>query len=348
MVPLFCLTEGSNRFSDPDFKAVNFAEAIKDRKLNGSIFKDFEVTSEISCQFECISEDRCLSYNFLPILGKSTSKCQLSDSDRFIGRENFTKEDGVLYRGIQGICEEEYPCKDNEICVADYRADTHFCKCVTGCPKNCYDYHQNGSTTDGVYWIYPDEEEPFQVLCDMTTNGGGWTVFQRRMDGSVDFYVDWESYKNGFGNLKGEFWLGNDYLHRLTTSANMLFRIDMEDYEGDRRFAKYTTFSVAGESDNYRVTIDGYRGTAGDSLLSKIKPIKNMQFTTKDRDNDVNSNANCAVNNKGGWWYNGCHNANPNGMFPGGSSGQGVTWQTFRGQEYSLKRTEIKLRPKFN
>lgn len=101
MVPLFCLTEGSNRFSDPDFKAVNFAEAIKDRKLNGSIFKDSEVTSEISCQFECISEDRCLSYNFLPILGKSTSKCQLSDSDRFIGRVNFTKEDGVLYRGVQ-------------------------------------------------------------------------------------------------------------------------------------------------------------------------------------------------------------------------------------------------------
>lgn len=125
-----------------------------------------------------------------------------------------------------------------------------------------------------MYWIYPDEQEPFQVLCDMTTNGGGWTIFQRRMDGSVDFFVDWESYKKGFGNLKGEFWLGNDYLHRLTTSANMLFRIDMEDYEGDRRFAEYTTFSVAAESNNYRVTIDGYRGTAGDSLLSKTKPIR--------------------------------------------------------------------------
>ena len=53
------------------------------------------------------------------------------------------------------------------------------------------------------------------------------------MDGSVDFYVDWKSYKKGFGNLEGEVWLGNDYLHRLTASANMLFRTDMEDYEGD-------------------------------------------------------------------------------------------------------------------
>ena len=125
-----------------------------------------------------------------------------------------------------------------------------------------------------MYWVYPDEEEPFQVPCDMTTDGGGWTIFQRRMDGSVDFYVDWGSYKKGFGNLEGEFWLGNDYLHRLTASANMVFRIDMEDYKNDRRFAEYTTFSVADESHNYQVTIDGYRGTAGDSLLSYSRPIR--------------------------------------------------------------------------
>ena len=125
-----------------------------------------------------------------------------------------------------------------------------------------------------MYWVYPDEEEPFQVLCDMTTDGGGWTTFQRRMDGSVDFYVDWESYKKGFGNLEGEFWLGNDYLHRLTASTNMVFRIDMEDYKNDQRFAEYTTFAVADENHNYQVTIDGYRGTAGDSLLSYSRPIR--------------------------------------------------------------------------
>ena len=153
----------------------------------------------------------------------------------------------------------------------------YFFSLFLDCPKNCLDYYQNGSKTDGVYWVQPDEEEPFQVLCDMTTDGGGWTTFQRRMDGSVDFYVDWESYKKGFGNLKGEFWLGNDYLHRLTASASMVFRIDMEDYEDDRRFAEYTTFTVADESDNYQVTIDGYRGTAGDSLLSNI-PIRYISW----------------------------------------------------------------------
>ena len=125
-----------------------------------------------------------------------------------------------------------------------------------------------------MYWVYPDKQEPIQVLCDMTTEGGGWTTFQRRMDGSVDFFVDWALYKNGFGNLKGEFWLGNDNIHRLTASANMLLRFDMEDYERERRYAEYTTFSVADENDNYRLTIGGYRGTAGDTLVDADKSIK--------------------------------------------------------------------------
>ncbi len=142
------------------------------------------------------------------------------------------------------------------------------------CSKNCRDHYQNGFTTDGVYWVYPDKQEPIQVLCDMTTEGGGWTTFQRRMDGSVDFFLDWASYKKGFGNLSGEFWLGNDNLHRLTASANMMLRFDMADYEGERRYAEYTTFSVADEGDNYRLTIDGYRGTAEDTLADVSKSIR--------------------------------------------------------------------------
>ena len=102
----------------------------------------------------------------------------------------------------------------------------------------------------------------------MTTEGGGWTVFQRRMDGSVDFYLGWEDYRVGFGNLSGEFWLGNDNLHRLTANADMMLRVDLEDYDGVRKYAEYMTFSVADADDNYRLTIDGYQGTAGDSMVS--------------------------------------------------------------------------------
>ena len=119
-----------------------------------------------------------------------------------------------------------------------------------------------------MYTINPDGDKPMQVLCDMNTDGGGWTVFQRRLDGSIDFYRGWESYKEGFGDLNGEFWLGNDNLHRLTAIANVTMRAYLKDFDGDIRYAEYTTFKVADESDNYRLLIGEYRGTAGDSTTA--------------------------------------------------------------------------------
>ena len=85
-----------------------------------------------------------------------------------------------------------------------------------------------------MYTINPDGSKPIQVLCDMTTDGGGWTVFQRRLDGSVDLYLGWESYKNGFGNLNGEFWLGNDNLHRLTATDDVTLRVDLKTSMGTK------------------------------------------------------------------------------------------------------------------
>ena len=117
-----------------------------------------------------------------------------------------------------------------------------------------------------MYTINPDGGKPIQVLCDMSTDSGGWTVFQRRLDGSVDFYRGWVSYKNGFGNLNGEFWLGNDNVHRLTDSDDVMLRVDLEDFEGNIAYAEYTTFKVADEADKYRLLIGGYNGTAGDSM----------------------------------------------------------------------------------
>ena len=113
---------------------------------------------------------------------------------------------------------------------------------------------------DGVYTIDPDGLGSFQVRCDMTTNGGGWTIFQRRQDGSEDFYRGWSDYKAGFGDLNGEFWLGLDKLHRLAKSGQNVLRVDLMDFNNAVRYAEYGTFSVADESDKYRLNIGAYTG----------------------------------------------------------------------------------------
>ena len=117
-----------------------------------------------------------------------------------------------------------------------------------------------GNTKDGIYSIDPDGGGSFNVSCDMTTDGGGWTVFQRRQDGSVDFYRNWTDYKNGFGNMSGEFWLGLDKINRLTKNKDMKLRVDLEDCEGGKRYAKYSKFVVEDENENYKLTVEGYEG----------------------------------------------------------------------------------------
>ena len=76
-------------------------------------------------------------------------------------------------------------------------------------------------------------------------------VFQRRIDGSVDFYRTWADYKNGFGVVNGEFWLGNDNIHSLTSSGDDVLRIDMKAFDGSTAFVAYTKFYIDNESTFY-------------------------------------------------------------------------------------------------
>ena len=177
----------------------------------------------------------------------------------------------------------------------------------------------------------------------MDTDGGGWTVFQRREDGSVDFYLYWTDYQQGFGNLSGEFWLGLDKIHRLTSTTTQL-RVDMQDFEGNSAYAQYSNFSVGDSVSKYTLSVSGYSGTAGDSLTIGHDGHK---FSTRDQDNDANTLESCAITYKGGWWYNACHYSNLNGLYHGGtytSNADGVNWYSWRGHSYSLKFTEMKLR----
>ena len=172
----------------------------------------------------------------------------------------------------------------------------------------------------------------------METDGGGWTVFQRRQDGSVDFYRNWTDYEDGFGNLTGEFWLGLGKINRLTKEQSNTLRVDLGDFDGNTSYAQYTTFSVGNSTTEYTLTVGGYSGTAGDSLAYH----NGMKFSTIDTDND-NHSGNCAFDDYyGGWWYNACAHSNLNGQYFNPSVG--IYWYHWKGYGYSLKFTAMKTR----
>jgi ficolin len=174
----------------------------------------------------------------------------------------------------------------------------------------------------------------------METDGGGWTVFQKRDDfvPQEDFYRTWLEYKRGFGNLHQQFWLGNDRLSILTNQDLYQLRIDLEDFDGQKRFAQYNTFRISNGLDKYRLTLGSFtKGDAGDSLSYH----NGMQFSTKDQDNA----GSCAQSYNGAWWYQSCHLSNLNGAYNSTVFGKGMNWQSWRGHNYSLKRTEMKIRP---
>ena len=177
----------------------------------------------------------------------------------------------------------------------------------------------------------------------METDGGGWTVFQRRQDGSVDFYRNWTDYENGFGNLTGEFWLGLSKIHRLTQEGSNTLRVDLGDFEGNTRYAQYSTFSVGNSTTKYTLTVGGYSGTAGDSMIGQHNGKK---FTTLDNDNDNWSGVNCARHYVGAWWFNHCYYAHLNGRYyhnPKVAQWHGIIWNDWKGDSYSLKFTEMKV-----
>ncbi|XP_063417307.1 fibrinogen-like protein 1 [Mytilus trossulus] len=180
---------------------------------------------------------------------------------------------------------------------------------------------------------------------DMETAGFGWTVFQRRLNGTVNFLRGWSDYENGFGNLKSVFWLGNEFIHLLTSTA----RYKLYDFDGNSRYAEYSEFSIGDAVNNYVLNIEGYSGNAGNSLSDLGDYNHNgMMFSTIDRDND-RILGNCAYKYKGAWWYNSCHRANLNGEYLGGYYsiafvGDGINWWTWKGYQYSLKSTKLMIK----
>ncbi|CAL4164896.1 unnamed protein product [Meganyctiphanes norvegica] len=211
--------------------------------------------------------------------------------------------------------------------------------------RNCADLYNKGCNTSEPLQIFPyscNSNECVSVLCDQD-----WTIIQRRQEGDPreNFYRPWADYVQGFGELTGEFWMGLNLIHRLTAYSKNELHVELEDYDGNQRWARYEHFIVGPAEDKYRLFITGYTGDAGDALAAWQN---GSAFSTYDQDNDIWDTGNCAEKYKGAWWHNACHWANLNGQPDVGndtSPGVGIIWHPWLGYTYSLRTVTMKIRP---
>jgi ficolin len=230
-------------------------------------------------------------------------------------------------------------------------------------PRDCYDLKLFGWTVSGLYEVWPaDELASVTVYCDMTTDGGGWTVIQRRMNGSENFNQTWETYAEGFGNKSREFWIGNDNIIALTDTSSQqsiarvyTLRVDMLNLKV-AGYAKYNNFKIGSTASNYTLlSLGKCVGTKCSVNGTGFYKSVGLRFSTFDMDYDNSTAKNCAELYRGGWWFNNCTQNNLNGVnFPTGKAplanatypeGLGIKWYPFTTGTASLVFSEMKIRP---
>lgn len=175
----------------------------------------------------------------------------------------------------------------------------------------------------------------------MDTPPGGWLVIQKRFNGKVDFNLFWKEYREGFGNIASEYWIGLDNMFLLTNQGHYELRIDLWDFEDNKVYASYESFKIDGERDQYRLEVRGFKGSARDSLINH----NNMKFSTVDKDNDNYHNYSCAREWQCGWWFNACYVTILNGKYTNDSNpaDKTISWNEWKGKQ--LAKTEMKIRP---
>ncbi|XP_060654604.1 angiopoietin-4-like [Drosophila nasuta] len=194
-------------------------------------------------------------------------------------------------------------------------------------PASCMPFEQD----PGVHKIQVSGLDPFDVLCDSETAGPGWTVIQQRVGGNENFNRDWATYRNGFGSLNSDFFLGLEKIHQLTRSRRHELYVHLVGLNGTIRYAYYDDFKIANEKNDYALSLGEFEGDNLDALRLR----ESVRFSTFDRDNDLDA-GDCAFTFESGWWYTHCYNCNLNAVY-----GPDLMWR----KSFILKEAKMLIRP---
>ena len=189
----------------------------------------------------------------------------------------------------------------------------------------------------------------------MSLLGGGWTVIQQRVSDAVSFNRNWIDYKNGFGDLNANHWLGLDKIHDIVSKPSTTFElfVDLQSFHpfDTTAFAHYQSFSVADETNKYELTIGPLDSSSSNPAGDSLSAHNGRQFSTPDQDNDSNLNTHCALDFKAGWWFRSCHDSLLNGHYYADgllanlNFPDGIMWEAWVGDRESLKGSMMAVRP---
>ncbi|XP_046547391.1 fibrinogen-like protein 1 [Haliotis rubra] len=267
-----------------------------------------EAVDSKTCAVQCAEDISCVA------LSMSTS-----EGVCMVHRQMFLE--GVCYAGDW----DHYNVKNRCMNLGNYDEDKRTCQCYGGyigqycerimqdCSEGYTTHHYNSGS--GIYMIHPVlSPTPFQVWCRM--NHGGNTFVQRRKDGSTNFNRSWQEYKEGFGDLSKDFWLGNEQISYITNGRSHQFVFLIKDEGSNKtrhRVYRYFTLSQDGMyTMRYQYTFGHNDPLAhGGDCLGELK---GQPFSTYDQDPD-DSPLNCAQEHQSGFWFKNCTPCNPNGVW---------------------------------
>uniref|UniRef100_A0A0K8R7Y9 Putative ficolin/ixoderin n=1 Tax=Ixodes ricinus TaxID=34613 RepID=A0A0K8R7Y9_IXORI len=233
-----------------------------------------------------------------------------------------------------------------------------FDPCNTNKPGNrtisCSQIKMRERSSKGLrYKIYP-LGKPVDAICDMKSDGGGWTVIQRRTEYEVydnNFEKELVEYERGFTTKAGgALWLGLENLHVLTSFPNnqQALRIELTRKGAtEPTVLLYHKFIVGSKAEHYKPTIDDYQGPNGYDALSYHN---GAEFTVKKSMTQNPDGDSCSERLSGGWWFKTCNQANLNGRkfkSPSPTKALGITWYIQRKDEsynYTYDWVKMKIR----